>query len=109
MTFRRALEILEARQETVIRLGLGRIRKHLGALGDPQESYASIQVAGTNGKGSVCSFAESILREAGLKVGFYISPHLEDVRERIRVNGQWIGPKDFARLMARALRHESRE
>src|SRR5208282_6773973 len=107
MKFRRALEILTARQETRIQLGLTRVRRHLKSLGDPQEAFDSIHVAGTNGKGSVCAFLDSVLREAGFKVGLYISPHLESILERIRVNGRWIPPKDFARLMERTLRREA--
>ncbi len=56
-------------------------------LGNPYETFASVHVAGTNGKGSVSHFLASILQEAGLKVGLYTSPHLIDFRERIRING----------------------
>jgi len=109
MTLSRALAVLDERQETKIRLGLARIRRHLARLGDPQERYETVHVAGTNGKGSVCAMLDSVLRESGLKVGLYLSPHLEDVRERIRVNGEWIPPKDFGRLMQKTLRHEGRD
>lgn len=68
-----------------------------GRLGNPQNSFASIHVAGTKGKGSTCAFAERILRAAGLKTGLYTSPHLQDVRERIQLNGEWISEVDFAR------------
>ncbi len=60
----------------------------LAHLGDPQEEIACVQVAGTNGKGSTARMVESTLREAGLSVGLYTSPHLEDVRERVRVDGR---------------------
>ena len=59
-------------------------------LGNPQEKFRSIHVAGTNGKGSVSHMIASVLQEAGLKVGLYTSPHLKDFRERIRINGQMI-------------------
>lgn len=55
--------------------------------GNPHQSYKTIHVAGTNGKGSVCHTLSSILQAAGYKVGLYTSPHLLDFRERIRVNG----------------------
>lgn len=67
-------------------------------LGNPQSSLRTIHIAGTKGKGSACAFIASILREAGFKVGLYTSPHLIDVRERIRI-GEKITKKDFARLI----------
>jgi dihydrofolate synthase / folylpolyglutamate synthase len=64
---------------------LERMRTFLSLIGNPQDSFKSIHVAGTKGKGSVCVFCSYILREAGLRVGLYTSPHLTDIRERIRV------------------------
>lgn len=55
-----------------------------------------IQVAGTNGKGSTAYFLASILQAAGYKVGLFTSPHLNDIRERISINNQWISPGDFS-------------
>jgi dihydrofolate synthase/folylpolyglutamate synthase len=63
----------------------------LKQLGNPQEKFKAIHVAGTNGKGSVSHLIASILQEAGYKTGLYTSPHLKDFRERIKVNGQMIG------------------
>jgi len=63
-------------------------------LGNPQSSFKSIHVAGTNGKGSVSHFLASVFQEAGYKTGLYTSPHIHDFRERIRVNGQ-LAEKDF--------------
>ena len=68
------------------RLGLERIDAVLDALGNPHETYPTIHVAGTNGKGSVCAALSSILQEAGYKVGFYSSPHLVKLNERFRIN-----------------------
>lgn len=59
-------------------------------LGNPHKAYATIHVAGTNGKGSVCHLLAAILQQSGYKVGLYTSPHLVDFRERIRVNGKKI-------------------
>lgn len=67
---------------------LDRVRSLLAALGNPHEHGWYAHVAGTNGKGSVCAMIASALREAGLTVGLYTSPHLVTFRERIRVNGQ---------------------
>jgi len=60
----------------------------LAHLGDPHEGPRYVQVAGSNGKGSTARLLESALREAGLDVGLYTSPHFDDVRERVRVNGR---------------------
>ncbi len=68
------------------RLGLERIEAALKALGNPEREYPSIHVAGTNGKGSVCAITSSILEKAGLRVGFYSSPHLFRLNERFRIN-----------------------
>jgi len=63
-------------------------------LGNPQDKFKSIHVAGTNGKGSTAHFLASIMQEHGLKTGLYTSPHLVDFRERIRINGKMV-PKEF--------------
>ena len=72
-------------------------------LGNPQEKFLSLHVAGTKGKGSTCAFAESILSAAGYKCGLYVSPHLQDVRERISISGELIPQDDFARLLSAAM------
>lgn len=64
---------------------LERIKEFLALLGNPQDDFKCIHVAGTKGKGSTCAFITYILKEAGYKVGFYTSPHLADLRERIRI------------------------
>ena len=79
--------------------GLARTRRLMALLGDPQESFRSIVVAGTKGKGSVSAMLDSVLRDGGYKVGLFTSPHLHTFRERIRVNGEMIPPADVARLV----------
>src|ERR1035437_6923447 len=59
-------------------------------LGNPENKFKSVHVAGTNGKGSVSHMLAAVLQSAGYKVGLYTSPHLKDFRERIRVNGEMI-------------------
>lgn len=81
-----------------MKLGLENIRTLLKALGDPQTNYLEVQVAGTNGKGSVCAFLDSICREAGILAGLYTSPHLVSITERIKIGGKDISEKEFARL-----------
>lgn len=87
-------------------LGLHRTRAMMQALGDPQDKYPSIHIAGTNGKGSVAAMMESILRHAGLITGLYTSPHLVRVEERMRVNGRQISPRSFSALATRIRRTE---
>jgi dihydrofolate synthase/folylpolyglutamate synthase len=71
-----------------IKMGLSTIKTILSGLGNPQNTYACIHVAGTNGKGSVASSLASILKQAGYKTGLYTSPHLVRFNERIQVNNR---------------------
>jgi dihydrofolate synthase / folylpolyglutamate synthase len=75
--------------------GIDQIETFCNAIGNPQNSFKSIHVAGTNGKGTVCSMLASIYKEAGYKTGIYTSPHLIDVRERFVINGQMIPADDM--------------
>jgi dihydrofolate synthase / folylpolyglutamate synthase len=74
--------------------GLHTTRELCKALGDPQDKYPTIHIAGTNGKGSTSHMLAAILQESGYRVGLYTSPHLKDFRERIRVNGACV-PEEF--------------
>lgn len=78
---------------------LDRMRTLLKKLGNPQDSFKSVHIAGTKGKGSTCAMIASMLQACGYKVGLYTSPHLTDVRERIQINGDMIGQAEFARLV----------
>jgi dihydrofolate synthase/folylpolyglutamate synthase len=80
------------------KLGLNNISTLLRALGDPHQKFRSILIAGTNGKGSVAAFIESVLRSAGIKTGLYTSPHLVQIEERICLCGTMISQEDFSRL-----------
>jgi dihydrofolate synthase/folylpolyglutamate synthase len=81
-------------------LDLGRMHKLLSLLGDPHKQYAVVHVAGTKGKGSVSAMAESVLRAAGCRTGFFTSPHLIDFCERIRFGGNPIPHERLAELVA---------
>ena len=83
-----------------MRFGLQAITELLARLGNPQYSYKTILIAGTNGKGSTAAMTASILHCAGYKTGLYTSPHLIDVRERIAVNGRKITSRDFRAVLA---------
>lgn len=78
---------------------LDRMRHLLKKLGNPQEQYKTVHIAGTKGKGSTCAMIANMLQANGYKVGLYTSPHLVDIRERIQVNGHMISHADFARLI----------
>jgi len=79
---------------TAIRPGLDNIISLCKALGDPQLKFKSIHIAGTNGKGSTSHMIASALQHAGYKAGLYTSPHLVDLRERVRIDGIPVS-KDF--------------
>ena len=76
--------------------GLGTTLKLDEHFGHPHRKFRTIHVGGTNGKGSTCAMLDSILREAGYKVGLYTSPHIFEYTERIKINGQEISKEDFA-------------
>lgn len=79
--------------------GLSRIRARLAELGDPHLAYPTIHIAGTKGKGSTSAFITQGLIASGLKTGLYISPHLQDWRERITINREMISEEALARLV----------
>jgi dihydrofolate synthase/folylpolyglutamate synthase len=78
---------------------LERMRALMAELGNPQNAYPTVHVAGTKGKGSVSALCASALRAAGYKTGLYTSPHLQDFCERIQVDGQPIAHKELATLV----------
>ena len=81
--------------------GLENIRELLRRLGDPQDRFSSIHVAGTNGKGSVCACLDAMLRRQGIRTGLYTSPYLERFTERIRIDGEEIAEEVFADICTR--------
>lgn len=99
-----ALQWLYRRNQFAIKLGLEGPRQLLKALGNPESGGAYLHVAGTNGKGSVCSNLSGMLSALGFrKVGLYTSPHLVSFRERIRVNGVPVPPSWVAGWMQKAM------
>ena len=72
-----------------------RAGKLLELLGNPDKNLKIIHIAGTNGKGSVCSYIDDILKKSGYKTGLFTSPHLVTIRERIQVDGELISREDF--------------
>jgi dihydrofolate synthase / folylpolyglutamate synthase len=110
LNYHQVLQNLSRRGNEVrgIHLGLHRIAAIMQSLGNPQRNYGVLHVAGTNGKGSVASMAESILRTGGWKTGLYTSPHLEKLEERIRVAGRNISARKFASVAARIFAEEEK-
>jgi len=97
----RIVTALQARwPENRIAGGLGRIEALCDVLGAPQRAFPVIQIAGTNGKGSTALMIDSLLRSLGLRVGRYSSPHLEDLTERIAIDGRPIAAERFDELWA---------
>jgi len=90
--------LLSLGHETLtIKLGLRNTELLLQSLDNPEHSFPSVQIAGTNGKGSTAAMLDSICRAAGINAGLYTSPHLVSITERIRIAGKDISEDDFAR------------
>lgn len=81
------------------KFNLDRMRHFMHLLGDPQEDYKIIHVAGTKGKGSVSAYCASILAAQGYKTGLYTSPHMVSFTERIRINGEDISKSDLVEIV----------
>jgi dihydrofolate synthase / folylpolyglutamate synthase len=98
-TLEQWLQHIERVHPSAVALGLERVRLVRGALGlDP--SFPVITVGGTNGKGSVCAMLESVLHQAGYRIGCYTSPHLVRYNERVRIGLHEAGDADLARAFA---------
>src|SRR5947207_9317538 len=83
---------------TAIKLGLRNTESLLESLDNPHKAYQSVQIAGTNGKGSTASMLDSICRAAGIRTGLFTSPHLISITERIKIDGGDISEAEFGRL-----------
>jgi dihydrofolate synthase/folylpolyglutamate synthase len=106
MTYQETLDYMNAQLPMYQRIGAAAYKANLDntlaicdLLGNPQNSFRSIHIAGTNGKGSTSSMLSSILQEKGLRTGLYTSPHLTDFRERIRINGIMIPEEKVIRFI----------
>ena len=99
MTFEELKTLLFARSNFGVKLGLERMEEACVLLGNPERSAPVLHVAGTNGKGSTCAFAEASLRAAGLRTGLYTSPHLNHFCERIRLGGEAISEARACELL----------
>ncbi len=91
----------QKQEYTGMKPGLSRIRRFLKCFGDPQRSFKTVHIAGTNGKGSTTAMIASVLCEAGYKTGLYTSPHLCNIRERVKLNGHDIPDAAINRISKR--------
>jgi dihydrofolate synthase/folylpolyglutamate synthase len=99
VTYQEALDYLTSLGRFGVKLGLERTEALLHELGDPQDLFQGVHVAGTNGKGSVCAMVASVLQSAGYRVGMMPKPHLISYTERIQVDQRPIDEADFAALL----------
>lgn len=100
MNYEEALDYIHGIYKFGSKLGLENILYLLNLMGNPHQGLKVIHVAGTNGKGSTCSYISSVLAAQGYKVGLYTSPYLEEFTERIRVNGVNIPKEELAEITA---------
>ncbi len=100
MNYDEALNYIESRAVFGSRPGFERINALLDALDHPEKGLKYVHVAGTNGKGSVCTETASILSSAGYKTGLFTSPYVSDFRERIQLDGEYIEKSALARITA---------
>lgn len=99
-----ALRELFARVPFGVRLGTEAMAEACARAGNPERAFASVHIAGTNGKGSVSALTEGAARAAGLRTGLYTSPHLARFAERVRVAGEPLGDDALAEALLEALR-----
>jgi dihydrofolate synthase/folylpolyglutamate synthase len=96
-------ELASPQQARAVKFDLRNIRAICERMGHPQREFASVHVAGTNGKGSTAAMLANILQLAGLRSGLYTSPHLLRINERIRLDGAEISDAQFAGSFTRVL------
>ena len=99
MNYQQACDWLNEHQFFAIKLGLETTSKILAELGNPQDTFPIVHLAGTNGKGSVGATLLSSLSQGGYRVGFYSSPHLVSVRERFRLGDELISQEEFTEII----------
>jgi len=96
--YNETVNYLYALQRHGIKLGLENPGRLMSILGEPQKSFRSVHIAGTNGKGSTAAMIASILKNSGFKVGLYTSPHLVSFTERVSINNEHISETEVTGL-----------
>jgi dihydropteroate synthase len=102
MEYHEAVNFLFDLRRFQVKPGTESVRDLLSELGDPHEGIEFVQIAGSNGKGSTARMVESVLRESGRRTGLFTSPHFDDVRERVRVDGRKIPESALTEFVAEA-------
>jgi dihydrofolate synthase/folylpolyglutamate synthase len=107
-SYQETLDFLYAQLPMYQRVGASAYKKDLGNtlalcahLGNPQQQFPTVHIAGTNGKGSVTHLMAAACQAAGLKTGMYVSPHYKDFRERIKINGTYIPKKKVVEFVSK--------
>lgn len=108
MTYQQTIDYLYAQLPMFSRIGSAAYKTDLhntielcNAIGNPENKFKSIHIAGTNGKGSTSHMLAAMLQQAGYKTGLYTSPHLKDFRERIKINGEMVSEDFIVDFVAR--------
>lgn len=102
MTYEQAVSYIETIRTFGTKPGLRRVRALCARMGEPQDRLRAIHITGTNGKGSTASFIRAVLQEAGYTTGLFMSPYVDDFRERIQYNGELIPQEDLIEEVERA-------
>jgi len=105
MTYQECVDYVLSVPLFATKLGTDNLNRILDIMEHPEREYPVVHVAGTNGKGSTCSFLASILKKAGKKVGVFTSPHLVKVNERFRIGNQIINDEEFVEIFEETMRH----
>ena len=108
MGYRGSLSWLDELVAFGIKTGTSHTRSIAHEMGNPHLRFPSVLIGGTNGKGSTCAYLESVLRQSGFRTGFFTSPHLVDIRERIAVGGKAVSRSVFAAAISDVRRAYSR-
>ncbi len=107
MNFKQALALLNERGHGNKKNNLSEVKKTSVALGLKNLPYKTVHVSGTNGKGTVCFLLAENLKLNGYKTGVFTSPHINDICERVQINGKKISKKDFALYLSKVLKKET--
>ncbi|MCR5207982.1 MAG: hypothetical protein K6C14_05840 [Eubacterium sp.] len=107
MTYNEALNFITDKKSLGIKPGLTRIKALLCKLGDPQNCLKIIHIAGTNGKGTVAATVAEALTVSGFKTGLFTSPWVDDYREQLQIDGEYISESDFSQVINYIKEYES--